>query len=239
MIGGVVAVAAIAVFVYVQRSGAGAASSDTTSVATNAGTNAARSTDGANAVVTSPPLDTAVQSATTPVLPAVPADTNVRTTPGAPTTKPNALAQNPAGSNVGSATASGRGAGGRDAGGRSGGAAATPVTPDPTSAVNASDELERLISDAEQGIGTPDDATKRAKATELIRKIEALVPKLTSNADRGWAAFYVGTSRATLGDNAKACASLQRAHSFASASRALASSSEKWLSDLSCPSPDK
>jgi serine/threonine protein kinase len=109
-----------------------------------------------------------------------------------------------------------------------------PADP-PASSANASDELELIIRDADQNIGLVDEAAKRTKAAELIRRLEAVAPRLTTDADRGWAAFYIGTSRETLGETGKACASLHRAHLLASTSRALTSSSEKWLSDLKCP----
>jgi len=111
-----------------------------------------------------------------------------------------------------------------------------PPKPASTSAAvaSASDELERLMQEAEAGIGSLDETTKRAKATTLIRELTALSPRLTTNTDRGWALFYIGTARATLGENENACTILQRAQALASSSSALRSSAERLLSDLNC-----
>ncbi|MCC6242911.1 MAG: protein kinase [Gemmatimonadaceae bacterium] len=97
---------------------------------------------------------------------------------------------------------------------------------------DASAELERLISEAEQSIG--DEGAQRVRASTLIRRLQVLLPKLTASDDRGWALFYIGTSHATLGAAEKACSALQEARGLATTSRALKASAEKLISELGC-----
>ncbi|MDQ6611427.1 MAG: hypothetical protein M3Y64_03260, partial [Gemmatimonadota bacterium] len=99
---------------------------------------------------------------------------------------------------------------------------------------SASDELQRIMRDADSDIGTNDSNEKRAKARDIIRKLNLLSPKLSMAADQGWAAFYIGTSHATLGENDKACAAIKRAYSLSGQSPMLRSNSEQWTQTLSC-----
>ena len=83
------------------------------------------------------------------------------------------------------------------------------------------------------------DATDAAgKDSDVLRgiilKLEVLAPKLTSATDQGNAHFYTAMAQATLGDNVKACASLNRAEPLAVQSKALRENVQQWHQQLRC-----
>ena len=100
------------------------------------------------------------------------------------------------------------------------------------SARTAADELQRVMQSADSADGTDESNVKRAKVREIIRRLDELSPKLTSGTDRGWAAFYIGTSQATLGDNDKACAAIKQAFSLSGQSPVLRKNSEHWQHEI-------
>ncbi len=98
----------------------------------------------------------------------------------------------------------------------------------------ATDELQRIMRDADADIGTDESNAKRARARDIIQKLETLSPKLANATDQGWALFTIGTSQATLGENDKACAAIKRAISLSEQSRVLRSNGEQWQQTLNC-----
>ena len=101
-------------------------------------------------------------------------------------------------------------------------------------AQTAVDELNQILQESDADAGSDNTNAKRAKAREFIQKLDALTPRLNSATDKGWAAFYIGTSQATLGDNAKACVAFKRAFSLSDQSPALRTQSEDFQQRLNC-----
>lgn len=101
--------------------------------------------------------------------------------------------------------------------------------------MQAHNELLRVMDAADADVGASDEESRRSKARETIRKLEALGPRLADATDRGNALLYAGMSHATLGENQKACASVKRAQSFAGQSQALRNNIDQWQELLSCP----
>ena len=108
-------------------------------------------------------------------------------------------------------------------GGNPDGANAAP----PTVAHN---ELLRLMDLADGELAGNDSGAVRG----IIRKLELLAPKLTTATDQGNAHLYTAMSHATLGENTKACVSLNRAEPLAVQSKALRENVQQWHQQLRC-----
>jgi len=98
-------------------------------------------------------------------------------------------------------------------------------------ATTAHDELLRLmdVADAELDRKDNSDAIRG-----IMRKLELLAPRLTAAKDQGNVHFYMAMSHATLGDNTKACASLNQAEPLAVQSKALRDNVQQWHQSLRC-----
>ena len=253
----VAAIAAIAFFV-VHQFGTGDSQTKNGIVASAPGASAA-SGDSANRISTAPitppttqtpPVDVPpAGSSSAAVVPAItppPATSNAAnkapTTAGstAPSTAPSTAATNPRASDVASRTGSpSRGAGSatvppRDSAkvSANGGAVAGASSPQRSGAGGnaASIELKHLMDLADVDFADKDLFEINAR----IRRFESLLPELASSTDKGNAHLYIAMSHNAMGDNVKACASLNVAGSFAAQSLALRTNVEQWQALLKC-----
>ena len=99
---------------------------------------------------------------------------------------------------------------------------------------DASAALTRMVGDAEEALASPTASVRRAKAEELQRGLTTLLPRLTSEVDRGWALVYRGTARAILGDVSQACADLRAARAVKVTTPSLTSNAEQLQRKLRC-----
>ncbi|MEP6833233.1 MAG: serine/threonine-protein kinase [Gemmatimonas sp.] len=106
-----------------------------------------------------------------------------------------------------------------------------PAAARPTSAeAAASIELKHLMDLADLDFADKDLYEINAR----IRRFESLLPELGTPTDKGNAHLYIAMSHNALGDNVKACASLNRAEPMATQSAALRSNVEQWQGLLKC-----
>ena len=122
------------------------------------------------------------------------------------------------------------------------GAATNATTTPRTAATGASasqaaaahKELLQLMDAADTDLNGSDSSRVHARAREFIRQLELLASKLNTATDQGNAHLYTAMSHNALGENAKACASLNRAEPLATESDALRSNVAGWQRLLRC-----
>ncbi|MEO7361894.1 MAG: serine/threonine-protein kinase [Gemmatimonadaceae bacterium] len=97
-------------------------------------------------------------------------------------------------------------------------------------ATAASIELRHLMDLADVDFADKD----LSEINNRIRRFEALLPELATSTDKGYAHLYIAMSHNALGDNAKACASLNRAEPLSVQSKGLRSNVDDWHQLLKC-----
>lgn len=112
--------------------------------------------------------------------------------------------------------------------------ATTPAPQQLSADAEASIALTTVISDTQSDLASRSEATRKRGATTLVRELQALMPRLRSPVERGWASLYLGTSFAILGDRTKACALLAEANAGAATPATLQENGESLRKKLRC-----